>query len=281
MRFFARISALVFLFTTFIVSIGCGGGSTATQKNSTGQPTITFNAQPVTVTSGASTVLSWNASNANSVSITGLGTFPATGSVKVTPTATTTYTATAAGPGGTSASSTVVSVTTSGPKPTVSFNAQPSSIVPGASAVLNWATTNATSVSIAGVGTFGATGSATVTPTCPVTYTATATGPGGTTASSTTVTVSQNVAPTISFNAQPSTIVNGASSVLSWTTTNASSVSIAGLGNFPANGSTSVTPSTTTTYTATAQGAGGTAQAPATVTVQGVPAFGHVILLME
>jgi hypothetical protein len=281
MRFFARISALVFLFTTFIVSIGCGGGSTATQKNSTGQPTITFNAQPVTVTSGASTVLSWNASNANSVSITGLGTFPATGSVKVTPTATTTYTATAAGPGGTSASSTVVSVTTSGPKPTVSFNAQPSSIVPGASAVLNWTTTNATSVSIAGVGTFGATGSATVTPTSTVTYTATATGPGGTTASSTTVTVSQNVAPTISFNAQPSTIVNGASSVLSWTTTNATSVSIAGLGNFPANGSTSVTPSTTTTYTATAQGAGGTAQAPATVTVQGVPAFGHVILLME
>ena len=202
MRFFPRISALVFLFAIFIVITGCGSGSTTTQKNSTGQPTITFNAQPATVTSGTSTVLSWNASNASSVSITGLGTFPATGSVKVTPTATTTYTATAAGP-------------------------------------------------------------------------------GGTTASTTTVTVSQKVAPTISFNAQPSTIANGASSILSWTTTNATSVSIAGLGNFPANGSTSVTPSTTTTYTATAQGAGGTAQAPATVTVQGVPAFGHVILLME
>src|SRR3984885_2907022 len=152
MRFFARISALVFLFTTFIVSIGCGGGSTATQKNSTGQPTITFNAQPGTVTSGASTVLSWNASNANSVSITGLGTFPATGSVKVTPTATTTYTATAAGPGGPSVTSIVVNVTISGPAPTITLNAQPNSVLPGTSAVLNWTTSNATSVTIAGVG---------------------------------------------------------------------------------------------------------------------------------
>jgi hypothetical protein len=282
MRFVLRISALVFLFAILISALGCGGGSMPAQKTSQA-PTITLNAQPGTVLSGTSTVLSWNASNANSVSISGLGTFPASGSVKVTPTGTTTYTATAAGPGGTTASSTVVSVTTSGPKPTLAFNAQPSSIVAGTSAALNWTTTNTTSVSIAGVGTFGANGSVNVTPKSTTTYTATATGPGGTVALPATVTVtsSQNPPPTISFNAKPSSIINGGTSVLSWTTTNATSVNIPGLGAFPPNGSTNVTPSTTTTYTATAQGAGGTAQASTTVTVQPVPAFGHVILLME
>ncbi len=242
----------------------------ATQSASQQAPAITLNASPGTVTSGTSTTLSWNAKNASSVSISGVGSFPATGSTKVTPTATTKYTATASGPGGTTSSSTVVSVTTSGQTPTVTFGAQPSSIAAGSSAVLNWTTTNATSVSIAGVGTFGPTGSTNVSPSATATYTATASGPGGTAASSTTVTVTgvQNAPPTISFSAQPSTITIGATSVLSWTTTNATSVNIPGLGNFPASGSTNVTPSATTTYTATAQGAGGTAKASTTVTVK-------------
>jgi hypothetical protein len=77
----------------------------------------------------------------------------------------------------------------------------------------------------------------------------------------------QNAPPTISFSAQPSTITSGATSVLSWTTTNATSVNIPGLGNFPPSGSTNVTPSATITYAATAQGAGGTAKASTTVTV--------------
>jgi len=281
MRFVLRISAsLVFLLTVLIAAIGCGGGSPATQKNSSIQPTIKLAAQPGTVASGTSTVLSWNASNATSVSISGLGAFPATGSVKVTPTVTTTYTATATGPGGTTQSSTVVSVTTSGPPPTISLSAQPSTIAPGSSAVLGWTTTNATSVTIPGVGTFGPTGSAKVTPSSTTVYAAMATGPGGTTTSPITVTVSQNPPPTISINAQPGTITSGGTAVLSWTTTNATSVNIQGLGSFPANGSTNVKPTTTTNYVATAMGPGGTAQASTTVTVQGL-GFGHVILLME
>jgi phosphatidylinositol-3-phosphatase len=109
---------------------------------------------------------------------------------------------------------------------------------------------------------------------------------GGKTESSTVVTVttsSQNPAPTVAFSAQPSNIVVGTSAVLSWTTNNATSVSIAGVGMFGANGSAIVTPSTTTTYTATAQGAGGTANASTSVTVTptGVPAFVHVFLVVE
>jgi phosphatidylinositol-3-phosphatase len=282
MRFSLRILALAFLFTVLIAAIGCGGASMAAGNNST-LPAITFSAQPGTVASGGSTVLSWSTSNASSVSIGGVGTFPASGSVKVTPTATTTYTATATGTGGKTASSTVVKVTTSGPAPTIVLSAQPSNIAVGASAVLSWTTTNATSVSIAGVGTFGASGSVTVTPSSTATYTAIATGPGGTAKSSATVTVSQNPPPTISFSAQPNNITSGGTAVLSWTTTLATSVSIQGLGSFGPNGSTNVTPSSTTTYTATAQGPGGTAKASTTVTVtsNGVPAFGHVFLLME
>jgi phosphatidylinositol-3-phosphatase len=204
MRYPLRISALVFLFTVLlfavlIAAIGCGGAqssspSAAQQK----APTISFAAQPGTVASGASTVLSWKTSNANSVSISGVGTVPASGSLSVTPTVTTTYTATATGPGGKTESTTVVTVTGSNqnPPPTVSFSAQPSSIVAGASAVLSWTTSNATSVSIAGLGSFGANGSATVTPGTTTTYTATAQGAGGTTNASTSVTVSQTGVPT-------------------------------------------------------------------------------------
>lgn len=169
--------------------------------------------------------------------------------------------------------------------PTITFGAQPSVVANGVQAVLRWDTSNASSVSIGGVGTFAADGSVKIAPTVTTTYTATASGPGGKTISSTVVTVTgsnQNLPPTIAFTAQPNLITSGASAVLSWTTTNATSVNIVGLGTFGATGSTNVTPSTTTIYTATAQGAGGTANSSTTVTVTGgVPAFGHVLLVVE
>jgi hypothetical protein len=269
MRFSPRICGFLFLLAVLIASVGCGGGSMAPQTASSAQPAITLQAQPSTVASGASVVLTWKASNANSVNISGLGTFPATGTTKVTPTASTTYTATANGPAGTAASTAVVSVTGSGSAvPTITLTAQPNNIAAGAASTLSWTTTNSTSVSIPGLGTYPPTGSVQVTPNATATYTATATGSGGTAASSSTVTVSQSVAPTITFTAQPNNVAVGTKSVLSWTTTNATSVNIPGLGSFPASGSTNVTPSTTTTYTATAQGASATAQASTTVTVQ-------------
>ena len=58
-----------------------------------------------------------------------MGTFPATGSTKVTPAASTTYTATATGPGGTTKSSTMVSVSGSASSvPTIALTAQPNNI---------------------------------------------------------------------------------------------------------------------------------------------------------
>jgi phosphatidylinositol-3-phosphatase len=279
-----RFGSVVFLFAILIAAIGCGSSSQSSQSSSSkSAPTIVLTAQPTMITSGSSTTLNWNASNATSVTIAGVGTFAATGSVKVTPSSTTTYTATATGPGGSAKSSVNIAVISPGAVPTIAFSAQPSSVSSGASAVLSWTTKNAISVTIANVGSFGASGSATVKPVATTTYSATASGPAGTAVASTVVTVNGGAPPpTIALSAQPSTIINGNSAVLSWTSTNATSVTIAGVGTFGASGSTNVSPAATTTYTATATGAGGSANSSLTVTVQpGVPQFGHVFLLME
>ncbi|MCD0163327.1 hypothetical protein IHN63_18710, partial [Deinococcus sp. 6YEL10] len=54
---------------------------------------VSFSASPRTVRSGASSTLSWNVKNAERIQIEGLdGSFPARGSVKVSPAQTTTYT---------------------------------------------------------------------------------------------------------------------------------------------------------------------------------------------
>ena len=77
-------------------------------------------------------------------------------------------------------------------------------------------------------------------------------------------------APTIdSFGASPSTIDEGQSATLSWTTTNATSCTINGSA-VAVDGSTTVSPTSTTTYTLTATGAGGSVSQNVTVTVNEV-----------
>src|SRR5580698_4235770 len=67
--------------------------------------------------------------------------------------------------------------------------------------------------------------------------------------------------PTASITINPSDINQGQSATLSWSTTNATSASISGIGAVGLNGSQSVSPYSSTTYTLTAQGAGGTSEA--------------------
>jgi phospholipase C len=85
--------------------------------------------------------------------------------------------------------------------------------------------------------------------------------------------------------ASPASITAGQSATLSWNSTNATSITIdQGIGAKPLSGSLQVTPNATITYHATAQGAGGQATAAATVTVNGipgVPALGHVVIVLE
>jgi len=159
------------------------------------------------------------------------------------------------------------------PKPVAAFTtcqANPSSILPGASTTLSWAATNAENVVILNVGQFAATGSTTVSPTVDTTYTLTANASGGNASCTVNVTIQKGNAPAVTFAANPVEISAGDSSTLSWNIVSAQPVTVTinqGIGTVPANGTRSVSPATTTTYTLTATNVFGTTTGTATITV--------------
>ena len=73
--------------------------------------------------------------------------------------------------------------------------------------------------------------------------------------------------PTASLTANPNSIQRGQSTTLTWQTTNATDVTLEGIGAVNASGSQQVTPTESTTYRLAAKGAGGTQEATARVTV--------------
>lgn len=77
--------------------------------------------------------------------------------------------------------------------------------------------------------------------------------------------------PMATITAEPSSITPGGSATLTWKTTDATNVSIEGLGTVATAGTQTVTPTQTTSYHLIAQGDGGTADATATVTVTSAP----------
>src|SRR5271166_6030828 len=79
-------------------------------------------------------------------------------------------------------------------------------------------------------------------------------------------------APTAQITATPAVVSAGDQVQLSWRTTDASSVSIDGIGDVPTSGVKTVTPSASTSYHLVARGEGGTAEASARVTVNAPPA---------
>jgi peptidoglycan-associated lipoprotein len=78
-------------------------------------------------------------------------------------------------------------------------------------------------------------------------------------------------APTASLTANPATIQAGESSTLTWTTQDATEVTLEGIGKVGPSGSQLVTPTTSTTYRMTAKGEGGSQDATARVTVTAPP----------
>lgn len=249
-----------------------GNRTQVVQTASSGAPTGSFSASPTTIAQGASSTLSWTSSGATTASIdNGVGAVtPASGSAQVSPSVTTTYTLTLNGPGGQTTLQATVTVL---PAPTGAFTANPTTIAQGASSTLSWTTSNATSASIDnGVGavTPVAGGSVQVSPATTTTYTLTLAGPGGQATRQATVTVAPP--PTGMFSANPTTIGQGASSTLSWTSANATSASIdngVGAVSPVAGGSVQVSPATTTTYTLTLNGPGGQITRQAAVIVSG------------
>jgi peptidoglycan-associated lipoprotein len=78
--------------------------------------------------------------------------------------------------------------------------------------------------------------------------------------------------PTASISVSPDTISQGESATLNWQTSNATDVSIDGIGAVQPSGSQSVTPTDSITYHLVAKGQGGTQEATTRLTVTPPPA---------
>ncbi len=269
--------------TTYtLTASGPGGSINATATVTVGAQgslqIVRFDANPATIQAGQQATLSWATNGANQVSISGVGSVTANGSVTVSPTQTTTYTLTATGANGQNVTAPVtVTVTPAVTLQIGSFTATSPTIAPGGSTQLCWTVTGASSISISpSVGASStlnpANGCVTVSPTTTTTYTLTATGANGATVTMpVTVTVTGTVPQIGSFAASSPTITAGGSTQLCWTITGATSItivpSVSGGTLNPANGCVNVSPTATTTYTLTATNSAGQATATATVTV--------------
>lgn len=84
--------------------------------------------------------------------------------------------------------------------PTITLSANPGAINPGDKAQLNWNSDRAEKVEIAGIGTFGPSGSVDVNPNASTTYTAVAKGRGGDASASARITVTDKVADNTNNN---------------------------------------------------------------------------------
>jgi hypothetical protein len=275
--------------------IGLGGSTAAQTTVQVGSaapapvpaPVTTLTANPASIASGASSMLTWSATNADSCVASGAwsGTKAASGSQTVGPLlANATYSLACTGSGGTNSATATVLVQQPSAAPTLAFAASPLSVASGGSSTLTWSSANATSCTASGdwTGTRALSGSATVGPLATAkTYTLACTGSGGTVSRSASVTIAAPSAPTLTFTASPTSVQAGASSTLTWSTTNATSCTASGA--WTGTKSTSGTQSTgalasNSTYTLTCTGAGGSVSQTANVALLPAPTLSFTAL---
>ena len=216
-----------------------------------------------------SATLSWTSRGADEVRIDpDIGTVPATGSLAICPSETATYTITATRDGMSIADAATVTAIDPSAEPTVTLSATPESIVRGDSTLLSWTSSNVDSVVLYnGIGEAPPAGSLIVRPVSTTAYTATASNETGTATASVAITV-VDPPPEVSLSAEPSEIEQGETSILSWTSSNAETLTIEpDIGTVDQNGSRTISPTQTTTYTLAASGPGGDATSTATVVV--------------
>lgn len=170
-------------------------------------------------------------------------------------------------------------VNSGAPLPSGTFTGTPSSLGAGGGTVtFAWTSLNATSVEHSVYGALPLSGSATLTVTASTVFTLLLRGPGGITTLSVNITVAATPPPTPtptgSFTAIPTAVAPGQIVTLSWTSANATAVSITpGVGAVSpvAGGGVQVAPTQTTTYDLRLDGPGGTKIYQVTVTVTTVP----------
>jgi hypothetical protein len=242
----------------------------------TPEPTLTFTANPTAITSGGTSDLSWSSTNATSCTASDgwSGAKATSGTQAVTPSATTTYTLTCEGAGGDVTESVTVNVSMSpNPTPSITFTADPTSVLPNGTSTLTWSSANVTfcAASNGWTGTKATNGTQQVNPSATSTYALSCGGQFGTTTASVTVNVTPNPEPTVTLTADPTMVTGGsagnATTTLTWSSTNASSCTAFGGWTGPKglSGSEIVTPSATTTYQLDCTGPGGVGSDDATV----------------
>jgi peptidoglycan-associated lipoprotein len=108
---------LLAAFATFVFAAGCHHvektppPTPKPEAPPPARPTVTLQASPSSINKGDSATLSWNSTDATTLSIApDVGAVTAQGSTKVTPSDSTTYTITATGPGGSASATAAVSV---------------------------------------------------------------------------------------------------------------------------------------------------------------------------
>lgn len=176
--------------------------------------------------------------------------------------------ANASGPAGGSGAPGVIYVEWTAPAASCSVSFAKNPIDYGASTTLTWSSSGATSVYIQNIGYVTTSGSTTVSPAETTNYACTASGLGGSDGTHNAVlTVNEPVAPTCSITVSPSTINQGDSATVTWSSTGATDLYIDYIGYVSTAGSTTVSPSATRTYAGAAAGDGGTADCTGTLTL--------------
>jgi len=144
--------------------------------------------------------------------------------------------------------------------PAVNFDANPTVITDGDSSVITWSSTNTISCTGTNFTTGGATsGFVTVFPNSTTNYSISCSGPGGTTNDSKTITINAPNASAVTFAATLTTINQGDTTKLIWSSVNTTTCSSPQFGTFDAtSGSIIVSPSSTKTYDLSCTGPSGT-----------------------
>ena len=244
-----------------------------------------FTATPSTITNGSFSNLSWTTTNCNSANIQGIGAVPASfGSKTMYPTSTTTYSLTAYGDNNQDAATAKVTVNQIVNPMSGDLSASPSSCtIPIGNSTcavsLSWNTTNPVGVSavtnLNGTIATGNSGNKAVSITNGTTsyylynngekldtenVTASCTSGSSWNGSYCVLnTTDTNDCVVTSFQAIPSSITKGDSSIISWTTSNCTTLAISGIGTYglAKNGSQVVWPASTRSYTISAVGSNG------------------------
>ncbi len=257
-------------------------------------PVVTISANPIAITSGSSSTLSWSATN-SPTSCTASGDWTGAKSTSggsqstgvLSTVKTYTYTLSCTNAGGSNSASTSVGVTASGGgvvAPVVTITASPTSIGTGSSSTLSWSATNSpTSCTASGSwsGAKSASGSQStgaINTAGPYTYTLACSNSAGSNTKSVTVTVI--AVPVVTITASPMTINAGGTHTLSWSATNSPTSCTAG-GSWTGSKASSGGPQTigpiatagSYLYSLSCTNAGGTGTASTAVTVNAAAAY--------